>query len=301
MFRIKSTRIEQIIASTCTYFFAYTQAHWPLIFASFVASSNDFLRSDYEFVANYKLLQAAFTKHRVQRYVDVTKLIRAKYQDNLEFCQWLKAFYDQSGAYHEGYDGAAVRAKGKGGKKYNELMSKSATKGGPSKSMRSNYPTKPRVSTRAQRPTAKTEKPPMMSGNKAQSDRVGKMSKSVTVDPKLATKNAELEAQVSELEVAVSDIEKERDFYFGKLRSIELFLQIKQDKNWEGCGREDVVDNLFKVLYATTEDDVIVDEHGQVVPAVSQDISNKEDISADLSETLEDFDILADEIDGTAE
>uniref|UniRef100_A0A7S4AT91 Calponin-homology (CH) domain-containing protein n=1 Tax=Pseudo-nitzschia australis TaxID=44445 RepID=A0A7S4AT91_9STRA len=37
-------------------------------------------RSDYEFVANYKLLQAAFTKHRVQRYVDVTKLIRAKYQ-----------------------------------------------------------------------------------------------------------------------------------------------------------------------------------------------------------------------------
>ena len=37
-------------------------------------------RSDYEFVANYKLLQNAFTKNHVKRYVDVPKLIRAKYQ-----------------------------------------------------------------------------------------------------------------------------------------------------------------------------------------------------------------------------
>ena len=37
-------------------------------------------RSDYEYVSNYKLLQAAFAKHSVKRYVDVGKLIRAKYQ-----------------------------------------------------------------------------------------------------------------------------------------------------------------------------------------------------------------------------
>ncbi|MGK3758884.1 MAG: RP/EB family microtubule-associated protein, partial [Bacillariaceae sp.] len=37
-------------------------------------------RSDYEYVSNYKLLQAAFTKYNVKRYVDVGKLIRAKYQ-----------------------------------------------------------------------------------------------------------------------------------------------------------------------------------------------------------------------------
>jgi RP/EB family microtubule-associated protein len=29
-------------------------------------------KSDFEFVANYKLLQSAFTKHKVQRYVDGT-------------------------------------------------------------------------------------------------------------------------------------------------------------------------------------------------------------------------------------
>ena len=37
-------------------------------------------KSDYEYIQNYKLLQVAFTKNRVQRHIDVDKLIRAKYQ-----------------------------------------------------------------------------------------------------------------------------------------------------------------------------------------------------------------------------
>ena len=37
-------------------------------------------KSDYEYIQNYKLLQQAFAKNKVQRYVDVDKLIRAKYQ-----------------------------------------------------------------------------------------------------------------------------------------------------------------------------------------------------------------------------
>ena len=73
-------------------------------------------KASFEYVANYKLLQAAFTKNRVRRHVDVDRLIRGKYQDNLEFCQWLKAWHDQQIPNREGYDPAAVRAKGKGGK-----------------------------------------------------------------------------------------------------------------------------------------------------------------------------------------
>lgn len=42
---------------------------------------------------------------------------------------------------------------------------------------------------------------------------------------------------------------------------------MKQDQNWEGCEREDVVDNLFKVLYATVDNDVVVDDDGNIVPA----------------------------------
>jgi len=44
-------------------------------------------RASHEYVKNYKLLQAAFTRNNIQKHIDVDKLIRAKYQDNLEFCQ----------------------------------------------------------------------------------------------------------------------------------------------------------------------------------------------------------------------
>jgi len=53
-------------------------------------------KASHEYIANYKLLQGAFTKANIQKYIDVDKLIRGKYQDNLEFCQWLKAFFDQT-------------------------------------------------------------------------------------------------------------------------------------------------------------------------------------------------------------
>lgn len=59
-------------------------------------------KHDYEYVENYKILQQAFLKNDIKRYIDVDKLIKAKYQDNLEFLQWMKRFFDikyNGGAY----------------------------------------------------------------------------------------------------------------------------------------------------------------------------------------------------------
>jgi microtubule-associated protein, RP/EB family len=229
-------------------------------------------RSDYEFVQNYKLLQNAFTKNCVQRHVDVDKLIRAKYQDNLEFCQWLKAFFDQSGRSRgDEYDPSAVRTRGKGGTKYNETMGSIKSSGGtvsrprpPTASSR-NVPAvmntaKAKVSTKASSASSDRINQPLReraSNDAAKSNPV--------VDTELLKKNEELLAKVDELELAVLDTERERNFYFEKLRNVEIILQVYQEKNREELNPDHMVENVFKILYATAEDNLTVNEEGEVV------------------------------------
>ena len=49
---------------------------------------------DYEYMDNYKVLQNAFDKNGIKKHIDVDKLVKARYQDNLEFCQWIKRYFD---------------------------------------------------------------------------------------------------------------------------------------------------------------------------------------------------------------
>lgn len=51
-------------------------------------------KHDYEFINNLKVLQSGFDKAGIKRHVEVEKLAKAKYQDNLEFIQWFKRFFD---------------------------------------------------------------------------------------------------------------------------------------------------------------------------------------------------------------
>ena len=227
-------------------------------------------RSDYEFVQNYKLLQNAFNKHHVQRYVDVDKLCRAKYQDNLEFCQWLKAFYDQSGVYREDYDPVAVRARGKGGKRFNEQHKCKGTRAKP-------VAARPRPTARAAAPKPKPAAKPAASssdqldapaspntirGSRPLRDRESNTAavepKQIVIDPNpaLVEENEQLKATIEEfeanittLEEAVLETEQERQFYFNKLRNVEVMMQVYQENAAEN-DPEELIGKVFKILYA---------------------------------------------------
>jgi microtubule-associated protein, RP/EB family len=267
-----------------------------------------------------------------------SKLIRAKYQDNLEFMQWFKAFFEQSGGPTNlgGYRPHEVRMRGKGGEKYNAQFgtgpggasmgkfsgSRAGFGGGITSSTTAPKPraaaTEPAVKAGAgttanpssprqhrplrERPQQQQQKPAnAIATSSLASKALGKEDASATVaaepDPVLVAKVSDLESQVQELqqkaddlEVAVMDIEKERDFYFEKLRNVEVLLQVHQesadplDQSGDGDADAatsrpmpaDLVDKIFKVLYATPEEEVIVTNEGEIIPAdqlLSHDLS----------------------------
>merc|ERR1719323_16197 len=66
-------------------------------------------KQEHENINNFKLLQAAFKKMNVDQAVDVDKLSKQKFQDNFEFLQWYKKFFD---ANYSGYEYNALEARG---------------------------------------------------------------------------------------------------------------------------------------------------------------------------------------------
>lgn len=59
---------------------------------------------DYEWMENYKILQEVFKKQNISKKIDITKLVKARPLDNIEFLQWLKAYFDAN------YQGEAYNA-----------------------------------------------------------------------------------------------------------------------------------------------------------------------------------------------
>eukprot|EP00557_Chaetoceros_sp_GSL56_P013577 CAMPEP_0176484924 /NCGR_PEP_ID=MMETSP0200_2-20121128/4757_1 /TAXON_ID=947934 /ORGANISM="Chaetoceros sp., Strain GSL56" /LENGTH=380 /DNA_ID=CAMNT_0017881517 /DNA_START=106 /DNA_END=1249 /DNA_ORIENTATION=- len=274
-------------------------------------------KSDFQFIENYKILQAAFTKQRVQKRIDVDRLIRAKYQDNLEFCQWLKAFFEHASSWsREDYDPVARRMLGKGGKKLDEMFLPRSINKNLLPSSSSTASIKPRsvrpssgASVASVRSTSSRSKSAAVRPSTFQPLRENNVKKSVntsggkeaeklvTQNDELNQKNSQLRRKLAETELILENVEKERgmkrlkdfqtspmklhafltpqihhlfvDFYFEKLRGIEVFLQVYEEKK-EEKDVEPLVQNIFKVLYAKIEDDIVVTDDGELLEGMAQ-------------------------------
>ena len=64
---------------------------------------------EHEYIQNFKILQGGFKKMAVDKIVLVDKLVKGRFQDNFEFLQWFKRFFD---ANYQGQDYDAVAARG---------------------------------------------------------------------------------------------------------------------------------------------------------------------------------------------
>jgi RP/EB family microtubule-associated protein len=169
--------------------------------------------------------------------VDVDRLVKGKYQDNLEFMQWFKRFFEMTVSEQpDDYDASAQRAKGKGGAAFNSAtgakggvvnVNKVTATGGATSSARPS--TKPAASgtgagAKKGLPTASTSRTAAAGGGRKGAPPASSAS-GTSASAALQQELDGLNATHAELQVEMSGIEKERDFYFDKLRDIEMMLQ----------------------------------------------------------------------------
>lgn len=223
-------------------------------------------KQNFEFVANYKILQTCFLKLQIDRMVDVDRLIKGKYQDNFEFMQWYKRFFEMHVTDKGDYDAAAVRLKGKGGGAYNDANGRGASGQSTIITSASAVPKPPRpaAATKKSAPSAALPKPPAAAKENQKPGATSSAPKPAAVgiqktessqgENNFALTEAlsqidDLKNSKAEMQLEMDRLEKERDFYFDKLREIEMLLQDLEDAG-EG---NDLTANVFKILYATAD------------------------------------------------
>jgi len=171
--------------------------------------------TEYAYLQNFKILQNCFTKHQIDRPVPVEQLIKCKMQDNLEFLQWSKKYWDQ---YYPGGD-------------YDAVARRKASGAPPAAA-----PSTARASGGAKRGTT-----PTTAGAR-------------TRTPLGGASASALQQENASLKESVTGLERERDFYFSKLRDIELLLQQAVELNPEIENEEEgLVKHIQAILYSTEE------------------------------------------------
>ncbi|POR37507.1 Microtubule integrity protein mal3 [Tolypocladium paradoxum] len=181
---------------------------------------------EWAYVQNFKVLQNTFTKHQIDKPIPVEALIKCKMQDNLEFLQWTKKFWDLNFPDHD-YDAVARR---KGG----ALPATGAAARAP-------------VSTGGARRGTTTP---------ASGPRVAKAAGPGT---------AALQQENATLKETVTGLERERDFYFSKLRDIELLIQQACEEDPEIEKQEDGLIKQIQTILYSTEEGFEIPEEGEAL------------------------------------
>lgn len=200
-------------------------------------------KSEYEMIQNYKVLQDVFDKLKIEKHIEVSKLVKGRPLDNLEFMQWMKRYCDSinGGNMDPSYNPVERRNLAKGGKEANKRAA-------PPPAVKS------RPAARVQGGPKRAENTSGVSSSIRQPANVASHRANSTASTMFEEKLEELNEQLMECKQANDGLEKERDFYFGKLRVIEMLCQRNE------LTKDPVAQAVLKVLYATEDtDEVLLD------------------------------------------
>lgn len=222
---------------------------------------------EHEYIQNFKLLQAAFTKLNVDKAVQVDRLVKGRFQDNFEFMQWFNKFFMAN------YDGSAYAAfevrgcirLGSGGARAPQGGGLNGHKTSATRGSRNSVDMGGRAHSAATR-TSRTSLSNMGPARTSQSRLNGSRAKTSSA-PSTGRMSAEMAAQLEDLtqelidmRLSIEGLEKERDFYFAKLRDIEVVIQ-------EGAEAADpLASKILEVLYATEDGFAVPDDEEAPLP-----------------------------------
>ncbi|XP_031637662.1 microtubule-associated protein RP/EB family member 1 isoform X1 [Contarinia nasturtii] len=208
---------------------------------------------EHEYIQNFKILQGAFKKMNVDKIIPVDKLIKGRFQDNFEFLQWFKKFFD---ANYDGREYDPLEARfgiplGIGAI-HNELGTGNICPEMTQKrQIPRQTPRRPGATRGIAKATPRTVTPPTARVPPTAASKPG-VNKGSTENN--SHNNSALNAQVDDLSNQIADLklnleglEKERDFYFSKLRDIEILCQEDDEEP------SPLVQKILDILYATED------------------------------------------------
>ncbi|XP_055915784.1 microtubule-associated protein RP/EB family member 1 isoform X2 [Eupeodes corollae] len=208
---------------------------------------------EHEYIQNFKILQASFKKMVVDKIIPVDKLIKGRFQDNFEFLQWFKKFFDAN------YDGREYEPLiARGGIKLGQGTSGcGASIGGgmcgssdPIEKRQIQQPSRATPRTTGQSNiVSKVQARPPVSSSRVISQPTSYGASKKAAEPVNQVSNQQIEElsnQMMDLRLNMEGLEKERDFYFSKLRDIEILCQDADEGE-----PHPLVQKILDILYAT--------------------------------------------------
>lgn len=204
---------------------------------------------EHEYIQNFKILQGAFKKMNVDKIIPIDKLIKGRFQDNFEFLQWFKKFFD---ANYDGRDYDALVARENLpmglGSASGPANAKASVNALPKRTIASSVAskTKPLAKATPRTVTPPTARVPPTAALKPGVNK-GSTENNSHNNSALNAQIDDMTNQITDLKLNLEGLEKERDFYFSKLRDIEILCQEDDEEP------SPLVQKILDILYATED------------------------------------------------